>query len=252
MANKQPTTRTRRKPSAKKQTPVETTEVPEVVSEETGVSVETETPEVSTDSVIGSTETKAPEILAETDTNETETVEVEITSVTNYQEFVTVYNKTEGSFAEKMQVAVGYASPSLKFYLAKLLSYYTASNPALNPTGQAIAKLNTDLYNTMLSVIRAEDENEFRTKLDILNFVFMHAGKRAMPFDMFKLGRGDVYWASQVKNHTFNVLCVYISTLCDLSKRKANIKTVSLSENTAGKVELTAADIQRLESYYTK
>ena len=114
-------------------------------------------------------------------------------------------------------------------------------------TEQEGARLNTRLFNNLLNIVREKDDEVFKIKMDIVNFVFKDGGDDA--FDDIKLCRfSDSQKLSSKQLSTYHRLAVLISSLADASTRGKNKK--SLSGFGGNNTVLTDEDVARLKRYY--
>jgi len=110
-----------------------------------------------------------------------------------------------------------------------------------------------NLYNSMKAIVETPDNAEFRTKMDILNLVFINNSNPGDAFHLTKLLRYDYMWqwgAETLKTH--QILCVVISALANRSTRETEIKRININNSFARDgLSITQDTIERLIRYYS-
>ena len=113
--------------------------------------------------------------------------------------------------------------------LASRLIDYNVKMSASIINEKAGAANNYDLYHTIMNVIGLEDYTDFKTKFDIINTAFRAYASGAYKETM--LHRFDMSWKWGDNDlTTFQHIAVVIAYLCDLSKRKDNLKIIDINK----------------------
>ena len=163
---------------------------------------------------------------------------------------IKVLTSAKLSTKEKIEEIRAKAEPAYATLAAKLLSYQEAMG-----VGRIDPKLGSgkqyDLLNTLVGVLNIEDYSEFKTRFDIINMAFV-----AFKEDAFRdvmLFRFSEVWNWNKKDLvTLQHLNTVISTLCDLSARKANLPKIDMMKALdSDEVNLTETAGSNLQKYYT-
>jgi len=115
-----------------------------------------------------------------------------------------------------------------------------------------ISSAHYTVYNTLLEVIRSEDNAMFKVKLDLVCLYFMAYGTAADAFTPTRMMRYDYEWKwGDNALETYHALVMVFASLSDRSKRAAELERIDLnSALIRDKLELTQDEIDRLIRYF--
>jgi len=161
--------------------------------------------------------------------------------------------KPNVSIKEKLEYLTLNAGSSVKGTLTAL-SDFANDFGVDGPEQEAlrVASAHYTIYNTLLEVIRSEDNALFKVKLDLVCLYFMTYGTAADAFAPTRMMRYDYEWKwGDNALETYHALVMVFASLSDRSKRAAELERIDLnSALIRDKLELTQDEIDRLIRYF--
>ncbi len=113
------------------------------------------------------------------------------------------------------------------------------------------ASRNNQLYKTIMSVLKQEDEEIFKVGFNLINIIFKSFATEDEAFNHYSLTRYDAGWDNQKDLSTYNKLCVVITTLADAKTREELKTTIDFNKlRDRDKTNFTDKIVDRLVSYY--
>lgn len=113
------------------------------------------------------------------------------------------------------------------------------------------ANRNNQLYKTIMSVLKQEDDEIFKAGFNLINIIFKSFATEDEAFNHYSLTRYDAGWDNQKDLSTYNKLCVVITTLADAKTREELKTTIDFNKlRDRDKTNFTDAIVNRLVSYY--
>lgn len=113
------------------------------------------------------------------------------------------------------------------------------------------ASRNNQLYKTIMSVLKQEDEEIFKVGFNLINIIFKSFASEDEAFNHYSLTRYDAGWDNQKDLSTYNKLCVVITTLADAKTREELKTTIDFNKlRDRDKTNFTDKIVDRLVSYY--
>ncbi|EPU3828951.1 hypothetical protein ACVWU4_000932 [Campylobacter coli] len=135
----------------------------------------------------------------------------------------------------------------------KLDSYNEQMNPATSSLdSKQCANKNFELYTMIKNATNVSDNSSFNLRFDIINLYFKEYKDEA--FDEFALFRADDAWTwGQNSLETYQNLITIITSLCDITTRANNIRTIDVPK-TINDVnsDLTQLSKQNIIGYYSE
>lgn len=135
----------------------------------------------------------------------------------------------------------------------KLDSYNEQMNPATSSLdSKQCANKNFELYTMIKNATNVSDNSSFNLRFDIINLYFKEYKDEA--FDEFALFRADDAWTwGQNSLETYQNLITIITSLCDITTRANNIRTIDVPK-TINDVDsdLTQLSKQNIIGYYAE
>lgn len=113
------------------------------------------------------------------------------------------------------------------------------------------ASRNNQLYKTIMSVLKQEDDEIFKAGFNLINIIFKSFATENEAFNHYSLTRYDAGWDNQKDLSTYNKLCVVLTTLADAKTREELKTTIDFNKlRDRDKTNFTDKIVDRLVSYY--